>query len=107
MMAFVPGGANGYAFQLYLWPCSWWYADLEGSMWEVHRRLSVMMACSVMVSHNWRGQLLSVEHKPLMKWFLKVWMVNLVAHGGCGASPVECQCPLLQGKYTQISTPCC
>jgi hypothetical protein len=41
--------------------------------------LQVMVACCAKWDHSWKGKFLSVMHKPLMKWFLKVCMARSAA----------------------------
>ena len=59
--ALVPGGAIGYTFQSYSWPCMEWYTDLDGCFLDVRTRFRVMHAWVVSVFHSWMGQSWSVE----------------------------------------------
>ena len=74
IIARVPDGAMGYAFQLYFSPCNYSYAEFDGSILDLLSRFRVIAACVVRWSHSCSGQWLSVDASPLMNWFLNVWM---------------------------------
>ena len=60
-------GAIGWSFQLYVWPCSWWYAELPVLMHNMRSRFTVIKAFVARWSHNYTGPVTSIEHRPLMK----------------------------------------
>ena len=99
MTARVPGGAIGNSFQSYLCPLSWWNADFVGSILYLRRMFSVVAAWFSNWSHNWVGHWLSVEHKPLMKWFLNVWMARLAALTQWLACSTNCHLQCFERRY--------
>ena len=48
-------------------------------MCDMHRMLRVMIAWWVICYQSWTSQSLSVVQRPLVKWFLDVWMDRLAA----------------------------
>ena len=50
-----------------------------GLIIDVRNVLHVMTACSVIVFHIWKGHSTSVEHRPLIKWVLNVWIARSAA----------------------------
>ncbi len=66
-----PGGAHGWALKFYF-PQKISYADLDGSLmfaiWSMLRESSQSRSWS----NRYMGKFGSVEHRALMKWFLKV-----------------------------------
>ena len=66
MTALHPGGARGNRFQSYgPWMAS--YADIDGSTCEGRNRFNVVLTWGVRRSHSWRGKLLSVVARALIK----------------------------------------
>ena len=66
---------------------------------ERRRRLHVISACCARLFQSWRGKLISVVHRPLMKWFLNldgpfcfvdVVIVGLNELDGAGSGGDEC-----------------
>ncbi len=53
------------------------YADLDGSLHSIWSMLGEFLAWGRSWSHGCIGKFVTVEHKPVMKWFLMVWMFFL------------------------------
>ena len=99
MTARVPGWAIGNAFQSYLWPLSWWNADFVGSILDLQRMFRVVAAWFSKWSHKCVGHWLSVEHKPLMKWFLNVCMARSAAFTRWLAGSTNCHLQFCARRY--------
>ena len=74
----VPGGASGVALKSWV-PLICSCADRFGLICDMCSIFKVSSAWSSRRHHKRNGKFLSTEHKPLMKWFLKVRMARLAA----------------------------
>ncbi len=75
---FAPQGCKRFLFQLY-GPLRASYADISGFILDARIRLIVSLTCGMSLSHNWRGNLLSVVASTAMKASLNICIAHLAA----------------------------
>ncbi len=76
--AMHPRGVRGYLFQSY-GPCRTSYAEIVGSIRDVHIMLRVLTTCIISLSHNRNGKLRSVVASAAMNASLNVCIACLAA----------------------------
>eukprot|EP00957_Ditylum_brightwellii_P126559 9645771-Ditylum_brightwellii.AAC.1 len=50
------------------------YADNFGLRHDARKRLSIIVACGRSLSHSMMGNVGAMQHNPVMKWHLNVWI---------------------------------